>query len=128
MVLMLMQRGFRCREAFVIALLVVIFLCFIVQMAITEPSVREILGGFVPQAAVVTLPEALYIAIGIIGETVMPHKLYLHSSIVQTRAYERNDQGRRSALRWAVADSAIALMLALFVNAAILITAATVFH
>lgn len=97
-------------------------------MAITEPWVREILGGFVPQAAVVTLPEALYIAIGIIGETVMPHKLYLHSSIVQTRAYERNDQGRPAALRWAVTDSTIALLLALFVNAAILITAATVFH
>jgi manganese transport protein len=127
-VLMLMQRGFRTLEAFVIALLVVIFLCFIVQMAITEPSVREILGGFVPQAAVFTNPEALYIAVGIIGATVMTHDLYLHSSIVQTWAYERNDQGRRLALRWAVADSTIALMLALFVNAAILITAATVFH
>ncbi|MGH8030802.1 MAG: Nramp family divalent metal transporter [Luteimonas sp.] len=128
LILMLMRRGFRSLEAFVIALLLIIFGCFAVQMLLSAPVIGDVLAGFVPQAGVITNPEALYIAIGIIGATVMPHNLYLHSSIVQTRAYERTDAGRRSALRWAVTDSTIALMLALFVNAAILITAAAVFH
>ncbi|MDQ0393571.1 Nramp family divalent metal transporter [Labrys monachus] len=128
LVLLLMRRGFRALEAFVIVLLVVIFVCFGIQMVLAAPAIRDILGGFVPQSAVVTNPEALYIAIGIIGATVMPHNLYLHSSIVQTRAYARDPEGRRSAVKWAVGDSTIALMLALFVNAAILITAAAVFH
>ncbi len=128
LILYLMRRGFRTLEAFVIALLVIIFGCFVAQIAMAAPSVQAILGGFVPKAEVVTNPAALYIAIGIIGATVMPHNLYLHSSIVQTRAYERTDSGRTSALRWAVTDSTIALMLALFVNASILIMAATVFH
>ncbi|MDY4339854.1 Nramp family divalent metal transporter [Xanthomonas sp. LF07-6] len=128
LVLFLMRRGFRALEAFVIALLTVIFACFLVQIALAAPPLREVLSGFIPRAQVVTDPAALYLAIGIIGATVMPHNLYLHSSIVQTRAYERTDQGRRSALRWALADSTIALSLALFVNAAILILAAAVFH
>ena len=81
-----------------------------------------------PSTEIVTNPEMLYIAIGIIGATVMPHNLYLHSSIVQTRAYERNDEGRREAIKWATTDSTIALMLALFINAAILIVAAATFH
>ena len=127
-VLLLMRRGFRALEAFVIALLALIFGCFVVQMVLAAPPLQAVLGGFLPKAEVVTNPAALYLAIGIIGATVMPHNLYLHSSIVQTRAYPRTDEGRRSALRWAVTDSTIALMLALFVNAAILITAATVFH
>ena len=126
--LMLMRRGFRTLEAFVISLLLIIFACFAIQIALALPSVAGILGGFIPSAEIVTNPQALYIAIGIIGATVMPHNLYLHSSIVQTRAYERNETGRRLALRWAVTDSPIALMLALFVNAAILIMAASVFH
>ncbi|MBB5885527.1 divalent metal cation transporter [Xanthomonas sp. LMG 8992] len=128
LVLFLMRRGFRALEAFVIALLMVIFACFLVQIVLAAPPLREVLAGFIPRAQVVTDPAALYLAIGIIGATVMPHNLYLHSSIVQTRAYERSDQGRRSALRWALADSTIALSLALFVNAAILILAAAVFH
>lgn len=128
LVLLLMRRGFRALESFVIALLALIFGCFVVQMVLAAPPLRAVLGGFIPRAEVVTNPAALYLAIGIIGATVMPHNLYLHSSIVQTRAYPRTDKGRRSALRWAVTDSTIALMLALFVNAAILITAATVFH
>lgn len=128
LVLFLMRRGFRALEAFVIALLMVIFACFLVQIVLAAPPLREVLSGFIPRAQVVTDPAALYLAIGIIGATVMPHNLYLHSSIVQTRAYERSDQGRRSALRWALADSTIALSLALFVNAAILILAAAVFH
>jgi manganese transport protein len=127
-ILLLMRRGFRWLEAFVISLLTIIFACFGIQMMLTQPAIGEILQGFLPQAEVVTNPEALYLAIGIIGATVMPHNLYLHSSIVQTRAYARTEEGRRQGIRWAVADSTIALMLALFVNAAILITAAAVFH
>ena len=128
LVLMLMGRGFRALEAFVIALLFIIFGCFVVQIALAAPGLGPVLAGFIPRAEIVTNPAALYIAIGIIGATVMPHNLYLHSSIVQTRAYPRTESGRRTALRWAVTDSTIALTLALFVNAAILITAAAVFH
>lgn len=128
LVLVLMHRGFRRLEAFVIALLTVIFVCFAVQMAMAAPPLRDVLAGFIPSARIVTSPEALYLAIGIVGATVMPHNLYLHSSIVQTRAYPRTDAGRRSALRWATLDSTVALSLALFVNAAILILAAAVFH
>lgn len=128
LVLLLMHRGFRALEAFVIALLLVIFGCFAVQIVLAAPPLQAVLAGFIPHAEVVTNPQALYLAIGIIGATVMPHNLYLHSSIVQTRAYPRTDPGRRSALRWAVADSTLALMLALFINASILILAAAVFH
>ena len=128
LILLLMNRGFRWLEAFVIALLTLIFVCFGVQMVLAQPSIAAIADGFLPKAEIVTNPAALYLAIGIIGATVMPHNLYLHSSIVQTRAYPRTEEGRRMGLRWAVADSTLALMLALFVNAAILITAAAVFH
>ena len=128
LVLMLMQKGFRSLEAFVIALLIVIFACFGIQIALAAPPLAGIIGGLIPSPSIATNPAALYIAIGIIGATVMPHNLYLHSSIVQTRAYERSEEGRRIALRWAVTDSTVALMLALFVNAAILIMAAAVFQ
>lgn len=127
-VLLLMRRGFRWLEAFVIGLLAVIFLCFAVQMVWAHPALHAVLSGFIPRPEIVTDPTALYLAIGIIGATVMPHNLYLHSSIVQTRDYPRTESGRREGLRWAVTDSSIALMLALFVNAAILITSAAVFH
>jgi manganese transport protein len=127
-VLLLLRRGFRALEAFVIGLLTIIFVCFGIQIALAAPPVQAVLGGFVPSREIVTNPAALYIAIGIIGATVMPHNLYLHSSIVQTRAYPRTEEGRREALRFAVTDSTVALMLALFVNAAILIMAAAVFH
>src|SRR5437763_13409494 len=128
LILFLMQRGFRTLEAFIVALLIVIFLCFAIQIVLTAPSARAVLGGLIPSAEIITNPAALYVAIGIIGATVMPHNLYLHSSIVQTRAYPRDEPGRRTAIGWAVADSTLALMLALFVNAAILIVAASVFH
>ncbi|KTT12261.1 manganese transporter [Pseudomonas oryzihabitans] len=128
LILLLMNRGFRWLEAFVIALLTLIFVCFGLQMVLAQPPIAAVLDGFLPKAEIVTNPAALYLAIGIIGATVMPHNLYLHSSIVQTRAYPRTEEGRRMGLRWAVADSTLALMLALFVNAAILITAAAVFH
>jgi manganese transport protein len=128
LVLLLMSKGFRYLEAFVIALLIVIAACFVIQIAAAAPPIAAVLGGFVPSGEIVSNPAMLYIAIGILGATVMPHNLYLHSAIVQTRAYPRTEAGRRDAIRWATADSTIALMLALFVNAAILILAAAVFH
>ena len=128
LLLVLMKRGFRFIEAFIVALLLLIALCFVVQVVAAAPPVAAVLAGFVPTAAIVTDPAMLYIAVGILGATVMPHNLYLHSSIVQTRAYARTETGRRQAIRWAVADGTVALMLALFVNAAILIVAAAAFH
>jgi manganese transport protein len=128
LLLILMNKGFRFLEAFVIALLVVIAVCFAIQIAAAAPPVAAMLRGFVPSTAIFTDSGMLYVAIGIIGATVMPHNLYLHSSIVQTRAYPRSDEGRRDAIKWATADSTIALMLALFINAAILIVAAATFH
>jgi manganese transport protein len=128
LILLLMNKGFRFLEAFIIALLVIIAICFFVQIALAAPPIAGVLGGFLPSSEIVTNPEMLYIAISIIGATVMPHNLYLHSSIVQTRRFDRDDKGLRGAIRWATADSTIALMLALFVNAAILIVAAAVFH
>ena len=127
-VLMLMNRGFRYLEAFVIALLGIIALCFGIQLVAAAPPVHSVLAGLLPDPKIVTTPGMLYIAIGIIGATVMPHNLYLHSSIVQTRAYERTPAGRRDAIRWTTWDSTIALTLALFINAAILIVAAAAFH
>ncbi|SFO03112.1 manganese transport protein [Mesorhizobium sp. NFR06] len=129
LVLLLMNKGFRYLEAFVIALLIIIFGCFAIQIFAAAPPAGTILHSmFVPSSEIVTNPAMLYIAIGIIGATVMPHNLYLHSSIVQTRAYERTDAGKRDAIKWATTDSTIALILALFVNASILIVAAVAFH
>ena len=128
LLLLLMNKGFRFLEAFVIALIIVIAICFAVEIAAAAPPVAAMLSGFLPSSQIVTNPEMLYIAIGIIGATVMPHNLYLHSSIVQTRAFERSGKGRRHAIKWATIDSTVALTLALFVNAAILIVAAATFH
>src|SRR5262249_42290447 len=128
LLLLLMSKGFRFLEAFIVALLVVIATCFLIEIVLASPPVAAVLGGFVPSTEIVTNREMLYIAIGIIGATVMPHNLYLHSSIVQTRRFEQTEAGRRNAIRWATTDSTIALMLALFVNAAILVVAAAVFH
>src|SRR2546430_8112770 len=128
LLLLLMNKGFRFLEAFVIALLIVIAVCFAIQVTAAAPPVADMLRGFVPSTEIFTNSEMLYIAIGIIGATVMPHNLYLHSSIVQTRAYPRNEEGRRDAIKWATTDSTIALMLALFSNAAILVVAAATFH
>jgi manganese transport protein len=128
LLLFLMNKGFRFLEAFIIALLIVIAVCFAIQIALAAPPVAAVLGGFIPSAQVVTNPEMLYIAIGILGATVMPHNLYLHSAIVQTRKIEPTETGKRNAIRYATADSTIALMLALFINAAILIVAAAVFN
>lgn len=127
-VLFLMNRGFRYLEAFIIGLLSIIALCFAVQVVAAAPSLAGIMKGFLPSSEIVTNSKMLYIAIGIIGATVMPHNLYLHSSIVQTRAFAPTSTGRREAIRWATWDSTIALMLALFINAAILIVSAAAFH
>ena len=129
LILLLQKWGFRYIEALVIALIGTILGMFGVQMFLSRPDYWPALHSlFVPSAAIVTNPEMLYIAIGILGATVMPHNLYLHSSIVQSRRYKRTPEGRREAIHMAGVDSALALTLALFVNAAILIMAAAVFH
>ncbi|HSL71452.1 MAG TPA: Nramp family divalent metal transporter [Longimicrobiales bacterium] len=128
LVLYLQHRGFRLVEALVIGLIAIIAGCFIFEIVLSRPDPIAVLSGFVPSGRIVTDPAMLYIAIGILGATVMPHNLYLHSSIVQTRAYEETPVGRRDAVRFAFIDSTVALSLALFINAAILIVAAATFH
>ncbi|WP_010303049.1 Nramp family divalent metal transporter [Candidatus Odyssella thessalonicensis] len=128
LLLLLINRGFRALEAFVITLLLVIMVCFIIQIVAVQPQFHGILKGFIPSTDIVKNPQMLYVAIGIIGATVMPHNLYLHSSIVQTRAFEPTHKGRRQAIQWATVDSTIALTLALVINAAILILASAAFH
>jgi manganese transport protein len=121
-------RGFRLLEAIVGGLIFTIMLCFGYEIAVSHPSFAAIAGGLLPKKNIVMNPEMLYIAIGILGATVMPHNLYLHSSIVQTRKIERHTEGVRSAIKFATIDSTAALLLAFFVNAAILILAAATFH
>lgn len=128
LILWLQNRGFRWVEAFVIALLAVIAGCFLVQIAMADPNWNAVIRGFAPSVEIVTNPQMLYIALGIIGATVMPHNLYLHSGIVQTRAFGADPRQKRHALRLATWDSTIALMFALCVNASILILAAATFH
>lgn len=128
LILALQKRGFRRLEAFVVALLIIIAGCFAYELAVAGPDWRAVAGGFVPRSEVLTNPAMLYIAIGIIGATVMPHNLYLHSAIVQTRSFDQSEDGRREAVRYATLDSTVALMLALFINGAILVLAAAAFH
>jgi len=128
LILFLQQRGFRQLEAFIIALLIVIAGCFAVELLLSRPDIAAIGAGLVPSASIVTNPAMLYIAIGIIGATVMPHNLYLHSAIVQTRSFDTSEAGKREAVTFATIDSTIALMLAMFVNGAILVLAASTFH
>ena len=129
LILLLEHRGFRYLEALVIVLIGTIAALFGIEILLSRPELSPILINlFVPQAQLLTNPEMLYIGIGILGATVMPHNLYLHSSIVQTRDYPRTPEGKREAIRFANWDSAAALTIALFVNAAILIVAAAVFH
>jgi manganese transport protein len=128
LVLYLQHRGFRLLEALVVALIATIAGCFIFEILISRPALSAVAAGFVPAAGILRNPDQLYIAIGILGATVMPHNLYLHSSIVQTRRYEETSEGRRMAVRYAFIDSTIALTFALFINAAILVVAAATFH
>ncbi|MBI3878582.1 MAG: Nramp family divalent metal transporter [Verrucomicrobia bacterium] len=127
-VMFLQNKGFRYIEALVIALILTIGACFFAEIIFSQPSVVAVLGGFVPKFEIITNPKMLYLAIGILGATVMPHNLYLHSSIVQTRKYEHTPEGRREAIKFATIDSTVALMFALFINAAILIVSAAAFH
>ena len=128
LILMLQRHGFRRLEAVIIGLIAVIALCFLYELIASRPEMAAVLAGFVPRPEVLTNPAMLYIAIGILGATVMPHNLYLHSAVVQTRAYDQTPRGKRDAAKWATIDSTVALSLALFVNAAILILAASAFH
>jgi manganese transport protein len=128
LILALQRFGFRKLEAFIIALLLLIAACFGVELLLSQPSLNGMLSGLLPTPDIVTDPAMLFIAIGIIGATVMPHNLYLHSAIVQTRRFDRTEAGRRDAVRFATIDSTIALSLAFFINAAILILAASAFH
>src|SRR5689334_20996270 len=127
-VMYLQNKGFRYIEALVITLIVTIGGCFLAEIIFSQPNVIAVLGGFVPKFEVIRKPQMLYIAIGILGATVMPHNLYLHSSIVQTRKYESTSAGKREAIKFATIDSTLALMFALFINASILIVSAATFH
>jgi manganese transport protein len=127
-VMYLQNKGFRYIEAFVVALIGMIGLCFVAEILFSKPAVAEVLKGFIPSPQIVSDPKCLYLAIGILGATVMPHNLYLHSSIVQTRKYEQSSAGKAEAVKFATIDSTFALTLALFINAAILIMSAASFY
>jgi len=128
LILLLQNKGFRYLEAFVITLVATIGVCFAVELIMAKPELAAIAGGLVPTSQIVTNPMMLYIAIGILGATVMPHNLYLHSSIVQTRKVLPDTPSKREAIRFATLDSTVALLFAFFINASILILAAATFH
>ncbi|NOX39529.1 MAG: divalent metal cation transporter [Alphaproteobacteria bacterium] len=128
LILWLQNRGFRYIEAIIIALSLVIAICFAVQMIYADPVLGDVLAGFIPQTDLITNPDMLFLSLGIIGATVMPHNLYLHSSIIQTRRIGSTDEDKRQAIKFGTIDSTVALMFALFVNASILILAAAAFH
>lgn len=127
-VMYLQNKGFRYIEALVVTLILTIGVCFLAEIIFSRPDVAAVLGGFAPRFETIRNHDMLYLAIGILGATVMPHNLYLHSSIVQTRKYEQNTEGKAEAIKYAVLDSTIALMFALFINAAILVVSAATFH
>ncbi len=128
LILWLQAKGFRYLEAFIIALILIIAGCFVGQLILSQPSVAGIVSGFLPSPEIVTDQRMLYLALGILGATVMPHNLYLHTGIVQTRAYDRGEKGKKNAIKMASIDSTFALGLALMVNASILILAAAAFY
>lgn len=128
LLLLLQSKGFRYIEALVITLVATIAACFTAQIFFSRPDLGGVLAGFIPNSEIIRNPEMLYLAVGILGATVMPHNLYLHSSIVQTRAWEPTSEKKWEAIRFGTLDSTIALWLALFINAAILIVAAATFH
>jgi manganese transport protein len=127
-ILWMQNLGFRWVEAFVVTLLGVITLCFSIQIALANPEWGGVIRGFAPTTEIVTNPDMLYLALGILGATVMPHNLYLHSGVVQTRRFGNSVEDRREAIKLATTDSTIALMFALLINASILILAAATFH
>jgi manganese transport protein len=127
-VLYLQNKGFRYIEALVITLILTIGTCFAIELIFSKPSILGVALGFVPGPRIILNQEMLYVSIGILGATVMPHNLYLHSSIVQTRKFEQTPRGKREAIKFATIDSTVALMFALFINGAILVLAASAFH
>ncbi|MCB4823057.1 Nramp family divalent metal transporter [Roseicella aerolata] len=128
LILWLQNKGVRWLEALIFGFIVLIFGAFVVQIALADPEWGAVLRGYIPAVSIVTNETQLYIAMGIIGATVMPHNLYLHTAVVQSRAWKQDEPGKREAIRFATLDSTIALTLALFINSAILITAAATFH
>jgi manganese transport protein len=126
-VLLLQHRGFRFLEALVVTLIATMAAAFLFELILSRPDMGAALRAFLPSPEIAGNRQMLYIAIGILGATVMPHNLYLHSSIVQTRRYEETSAGKREAIRYATLDSTVALMMALFINGAILVVAAAVF-
>lgn len=128
LILWMQTLGFRWVEAFIVTLLGVIAVCFAIQIALADPDWGAVIRGFAPTTQVVSNPDMLYLALGILGATVMPHNLYLHSGVVQTRIFGDSVEDRREAIKLATADSTIALMFALLINASILILAAATFH
>src|ERR1700694_4117980 len=128
LILWMQNLGFRWIEAFIVTLLGVITICFAIQIALADPDWGAVIRGFAPTAQIVTNPDMLYLAIGIIGATVMPHNLYLHSGVVQTRRFGDTVEEKREAINLATVDSTIALMFALLINASILILAAATFN
>lgn len=128
LILMLQAKGFRWIESVIASLMLLIIGCFAYEILISKPEISPILSGLLPQKEIISNPSMLYIAIGILGATVMPHNLYLHSSIVQTRDYERTNEGKKEAIKYATWDSTLSLFIAFFVNAAILVVSAATFH
>ncbi len=128
LLLMLQKKGFRYLEALVISLIAIIAGSFLLEIILSSPQFGPLINGFIPTASLVTNKEMLYIAIGIIGATVMPHNLFLHSSVVQTRSFNLDYEGKKEAIKFSAIDSTLALTVAFFVNAAILVVAAAAFH
>lgn len=128
LILYFQGKGFRTIESIVASLILIILICFGYEIAVSNPSISGIFGGLLPTTKIITDPSMLYVAIGILGATVMPHNLYLHSSIVQTRAIGPDVESKRSAIKFATIDSTISLLIAFFINASILILAAAAFH
>ena len=128
LLLLLQNRGFRLVEALVITLVATVGICFVFELWLVEPDVGAVARGFIPTGRILGDQTMLYLAIGILGATVMPHNLYLHSSIVQTRKYDETIEGKKEAVKYSFIDSTVALTFALFINAAMLIVAAGAFH
>lgn len=128
LLLLLQKKGFRIIESVIIVLMATIFLVFVFELIVSKPEMMPLISGYLPKIEIVTNPGMLFISLGILGATVMPHNLYLHSSIVQTRQYKRDKKGMKEALKYSVLDSNISLILAFFINSAILILGAAAFY
>jgi manganese transport protein len=128
LILWLQNKGVRWLEALIFGFIVLIVGCFGIQIVLSDPDWSAVLGGYIPAVSIVTNETQLYIAMGILGATVMPHNLYLHTAVVQSRSWRLDDAGKREAIKFATIDSTLALTLALLINSAILITAASTFH